>query len=61
MSTLAAASYGLYIWPCAPVLAWYFWLNQNQFKSKRILELGAGTSLPGILLAKVKIKHWSEY
>jgi len=48
-----AASYGLYIWPCAPVLAWYFWLNQNEFRSKRILELGAGTSLPGILLAKI--------
>ena len=23
-----AASYGLYIWPSAPVLAWYIWLNQ---------------------------------
>jgi len=23
-----AASYGLYIWPCAPVLAWYVWLHQ---------------------------------
>jgi hypothetical protein len=23
-----AASYGLYIWPSSPVLAWYLWLNQ---------------------------------
>ena len=23
-----AASYGLYIWPSAPVLAWYLWLHQ---------------------------------
>ena len=27
-----AASYGLYIWPCAPVLAWYIWLHQVRFK-----------------------------
>ena len=27
-----AASYGLYIWPCAPVLAWYVWLHQDQFE-----------------------------
>ena len=23
-----AASYGLYIWPSSPVLAWYIWLHQ---------------------------------
>jgi len=48
-----AASYGLYIWPSAPVLAWYIWLNQDQFVGKRILELGAGTALPGLLAAKL--------
>ena len=26
-----AASYGLYIWPSSPVLAWYLWLNQVGF------------------------------
>jgi predicted nicotinamide N-methyase len=49
-----AASYGLYIWPSSPVLAWYLWLHQHQFtKPSRILELGAGTALPGLLLAKL--------
>ena len=42
-----AASYGLYIWPSAPVLAWYIWINQERFRGKRVLELGAGTALPG--------------
>jgi len=48
-----AASYGLYIWPSAPVLAWYLWLNKHNYLNKTILELGAGTALPGILLAKI--------
>ena len=56
-----AASYGLYLWPSAPVLAWYLWLNQHQFRGKRVLELGAGTSLPGILLAKVSLPTYSEW
>ena len=49
-----AASYGLYLWPSSPVLAWYLWLHQDQFRQLRVLELGAGTALPGILLAKVR-------
>jgi len=48
-----AASYGLYIWPSAPVLAWFIWLNQEKFIGKCILELGAGTALPGLLAAKL--------
>ena len=49
-----AASYGLYLWPSSPVLAWYLWLHQEQFRHRTVLELGAGTALPGILLAKVR-------
>ena len=49
-----AASYGLYLWPSSPVLAWYLWLQQDQFRHRTVLELGAGTALPGILLAKVR-------
>ena len=49
-----AASYGLYLWPSSPVLAWYLWLHQDQFRQRTVLELGAGTALPGILLAKVR-------
>lgn len=48
-----AASYGLYLWPCAPVLAWYVWLHQDEIRGKRVLELGSGTALPGLLCAKV--------
>jgi predicted nicotinamide N-methyase len=48
-----AASYGLYIWPSSPVLAWYIWLHQETLVDKRVLELGAGTALPGLLSAKL--------
>nr|XP_022318895.1 methyltransferase-like protein 23 [Crassostrea virginica] len=45
-------SYGLYVWPSAPVLAQYVWHHRDRVKGRRILELGSGTSLPGILAAK---------
>ena len=48
-----AASYGLYLWPSAPVLAWYLWLRQDEFQGKKVLELGSGTALPGLLTAKI--------
>ena len=48
-----AASYGLYLWPSAPVLAWYLWLRQDEFQGKQVLELGSGTALPGLLTAKI--------
>lgn len=48
-----AASYGLYIWPASPVISWYIWLHQSEFVGKRVLELGAGTALPGLLCAKI--------
>ena len=51
-----AASYGLYIWPCSPVLAWYIWLHQDKFNGKSVLELGSGTALPGLLCAKMGCK-----
>lgn len=46
------ASYGMYTWPCAPVLAWYLWTRRGQLAGKHVLELGAGTSLPGVVAAK---------
>ncbi|XP_065582825.1 histone-arginine methyltransferase METTL23-like isoform X2 [Artemia franciscana] len=49
------ASYGLYTWPCASVLAWYIWCNKEAFVSKTVLEIGAGTCLPGIVAAKVSV------
>ena len=42
-------SYGMYVWPCAPVLAQYLWHNRHAIHGKTILEIGAGTALPGIV------------
>ncbi|CAF1168969.1 unnamed protein product [Rotaria sordida] len=48
-----SSSYGLYLWPCSPILAQYIWYNRNDFIGKNILEIGAGTSLPGLVAAKI--------
>lgn len=45
-------NYGFYIWPCAPVLAQYVWFFREEIKRKHILELSAGTALPGIVASK---------
>lgn len=45
-------NYGFYVWPCAPVLAQYVWFFREEIKGKHILELSAGTALPGIVAAK---------
>ena len=42
----------MYTWPSAPVLAQYVWHNQKSFVNKNVLEIGAGTALPGIVAAK---------
>lgn len=44
--------YGMYVWPSAVVLAQYVWYYRRDIKGKNILELGAGTALPGIVAAK---------
>ena len=46
-------SYGMYVWPSAPVLAQYVWFHKAVVQNKSILELGAGTSLPGIVAAVI--------
>ena len=42
----------MYTWPCAPVLAWYLWSHRADLVDKNVIELGAGTSLPGVVAAK---------
>ncbi|XP_066472079.1 histone-arginine methyltransferase METTL23 isoform X2 [Tiliqua scincoides] len=42
----------MYVWPCAVVLAQYVWFHRRLVCGKRILEIGAGVSLPGIVAAK---------
>lgn len=46
------AGYSFYTWPCAPVLGWFLWERRHDLVDKRILEIGSGTALPGILAAK---------
>jgi methyltransferase-like protein 23 len=50
---LLQAGYSFYTWPAAPILAWFLWERRQHLQGKSILEIGAGTSLPGILCAKL--------
>eukprot|EP00268_Persea_americana_P001129 TRINITY_DN10343_c0_g1_i14.p2 TRINITY_DN10343_c0_g1~~TRINITY_DN10343_c0_g1_i14.p2 ORF type:complete len:123 (-),score=31.33 TRINITY_DN10343_c0_g1_i14:2704-3072(-) len=45
--------YGMFIWPCSIALAEYVWQQRSQFSGATVIELGAGTSLPGLVAAKV--------
>ncbi|XP_055543268.1 histone-arginine methyltransferase METTL23 [Wyeomyia smithii] len=49
---LLLPGYSFYTWPSAQILAWFLWQRRISLLNKRILELGAGTSLPGIVAAK---------
>ncbi|NXP53315.1 MET23 protein, partial [Heliornis fulica] len=46
------SQYGMYVWPCAVVLAQYLWARRGSLPGKRVLEIGAGVSLPGVVAAK---------
>ncbi|KAK4518408.1 uncharacterized protein ATC70_008625 [Mucor velutinosus] len=46
------AAYGCYIWPSALVMGEFVWHKRNHFKDKTVLELGAGTSIPSIVIGK---------
>ncbi|XP_040918362.1 methyltransferase-like protein 23 [Toxotes jaculatrix] len=48
--------YGMYVWPCAVVLAQYLWTQRHELKGRTVLELGAGVSLPGVVAAKCGAK-----
>ncbi|KAG8371659.1 hypothetical protein BUALT_Bualt13G0111200 [Buddleja alternifolia] len=45
--------YGLFVWPCSIILAEYVWQQKSRFSGANVVELGAGTSLPGLVAAKV--------
>lgn len=53
ISEVIEENYGLYVWPCSIVLAEYVWQQKERFAGAEVLELGAGTSLPGIVAAKL--------
>ena len=41
------------MWPCARVLASYVFSQRSFLSGVRVLEIGAGTGLPGLLAAKL--------
>ncbi|XP_057780880.1 uncharacterized protein LOC130999409 isoform X2 [Salvia miltiorrhiza] len=45
--------YGLFVWPSSVILAEYVWQQKSRFSGVNVVELGAGTSLPGLVAAKV--------
>ncbi|RKO93519.1 putative methyltransferase-domain-containing protein [Blyttiomyces helicus] len=49
----ADAAYGCYIWPSALILSRFIHHHSAHFASSRILELGCGTGLPGLLASKL--------
>lgn len=58
---IAEPTYGLYTWPCAPVLAQYIWYNRSKFRGRTLLELSCGTALPGLLASKCgAVVHLSD-
>nr|XP_046271077.1 methyltransferase-like protein 23 [Scatophagus argus] len=48
--------YGMYVWPCAVVLAQFLWTRRAELRDKTALELGAGVSLPGVVAASCGAK-----
>ncbi|KAK7111140.1 histone-arginine methyltransferase METTL23-like [Littorina saxatilis] len=49
---VADSAYGMYTWPCAPVLAQYVWKHRLKLQGKVVLEIGSGTALAGVVAAK---------
>ncbi|XP_042067685.1 methyltransferase-like protein 23 isoform X2 [Salvia splendens] len=45
--------YGLFVWPSSVILAEYVWQQKSRFSGVNVVELGAGTSLPGLIASKV--------
>ncbi|XP_067472520.1 histone-arginine methyltransferase METTL23-like isoform X1 [Thunnus thynnus] len=50
------SQYGMYVWPCAVVLAQYLWTQREELRDRTVLELGAGVSLPGVVAARCGAK-----
>ncbi|KAG5681409.1 hypothetical protein PVAND_010847 [Polypedilum vanderplanki] len=48
-----AGVYSYYTWPSAKILAYFLFYSRRCIVNKKILEIGSGTSLPGILAKKL--------
>ena len=53
MQQLPSSDYGLFVWPSAILLAEFFSYHRAFFRGKKIVELGSGVGLAGIVAAKV--------
>ncbi|CAN0120259.1 unnamed protein product [Ectocarpus sp. 8 AP-2014] len=45
--------FGLFTWPSGVVLACLVWARRREFDGASVVEIGAGTALPGLLAAKL--------
>ena len=50
---IMVGAYSFYTWPAAKILAQFIFYMRECLPGKNILEIGAGTSLPGLLAAKL--------
>lgn len=53
IAELLVGAYSFYTWPAAKILAQFIFYMRKCLPGKNILEIGAGTSLPGLLAAKL--------
>lgn len=50
--------YGMFVWPCSIILAEYIYQQRTRFSTATtVVELGAGTSLPGLVAAKLGVDN----
>lgn len=53
IAELLVGAYSFYTWPASKILAQFLFYMRKCLPGKNILEIGAGTSLPGLLAAKL--------
>ena len=53
INELLDADYGVFLWPSAVVLAQHIFMSRGKFIGQHVVEIGSGTSLPGLVAAKV--------
>ncbi|KAF5735920.1 methyltransferase-like protein 23 isoform X2 [Tripterygium wilfordii] len=53
MKTNMKEEYGLFVWPCSKILVEYVWKHRSRFSGTSVVELGAGTALPGLVAEKL--------
>lgn len=51
---ILSEDFGLFTWPSGVVLAYLIWTRRREFRGVSVVEIGAGTALPGLLAAKVR-------